>query len=975
MTIRKQRKNRSEPETEERAKQGKGPDQGLFEKASRFFRQNTRILLFGLVFLAILIPVFLSIQYRSFVYSLPVADGWAQNTINQNIRSQVTASIRNDFPNLPVANLEKMVDEQVDRFVADNKEIIEQQEKQLAAYFRSRLREPDGHSYLPDLDPYHYAKRIDLTLANGFPGHERREGLYWNKQAVAPLGILSGQDMFTWLNVQFYKVARIFFELEPRHVLFWFNLVFASLSTVLAFLITRHKGLFASFIAAFLVAVHPGSISRTSAGVGDTEIFALFFPLLAAWFLVEALETEEGDWKRLVLMLIFSGLSFGLLALAWEWWFFFVVFMVALLSFVVFRIVSHFVRGGTFTGLFSSTKMRWVAAIPVGIFLSTGFFVSLFRGFDAFASVFQAIIGRVQLKVAIQAGGIWPNVMTTVAELNVPSISEIINNAGGKLLFVLAVLGLGFAMVPKDRLRVNDWILLGSSLLAGIILVSHFAADFSILNFLIILGLPVVLGCFLLLKEGDKDVDLAYALFLAAWLGVSIFSMTRGVRFISLLLPPFILAVALGLNGTYVHLKRLFSEHLPTVIVVPVLLILLMVPLYPVAAQGRAVGFQATPHMSDAWWDSLTLIKEQSAPDAIITSWWDFGHWFRYVADRGVTFDGASQRGQLAHFIGRSLQTSDEKETLAILRMVDCGSDRGGEELESFLPSQDQYEAILLMKRLILLTRADAEKLLLANGLTDEQAAIVLNYTHCAPPEAYFITSGDMVGKAGVWGHFGSWNFTRADAYANFHRLPQATAVAGMSAKYGLSEDDASVLYYDMLRLPTEPQVNSWISPWPGYATGVVGCNDENGTRLLCGFNLQLNSQAAGRSVLEGLVVNISDPGASFFVVTTYDAQGRRVQSTTEVRPERLLLIRNGTLGEVRFPDGGFGMAVVVDLDGKRAIMADPLLAGSLFTRLFFFDGAGTVAFEKFSDQTTFTGSRIIVWKVDWSKLEELGLA
>ena len=54
--------------------------------------------------------------------------------------------------------------------------------------------------------------------------------------------------------------------------------------------------------------------------------------------------------------------------------------------------------------------------------------------------------------------------------------------------------------------------------------------------------------------------------------------------------------------------------------------------------------------------------------------------------------------------------------------------------------------------------------------------------------------------------------------------------------------------------------------------------------------------------------------------------------------------------------------------------MSDPVQVGSLFSRLFFFDGAETTAFTKFSDMTDFTGTRIIVWKVDWSKLEELGL-
>ena len=44
----------------------------------------------------------------------------------------------------------------------------------------------------------------------------------------------------------------------------------------------------------------------------------------------------------------------------------------------------------------------------------------------------------------------------------------------------------------------------------------------------------------------------------------------------------------------------------------------------------------------------------------------------------------------------------------------------------------------------------------------------------------------------------------------------------------------------------------------------------------------------------------------------------------------------------------------------------DPALTGSMFTRLFYFDGAGLDKFEKFNDVTDVTGQRIITWKVKW---------
>ena len=46
----------------------------------------------------------------------------------------------------------------------------------------------------------------------------------------------------------------------------------------------------------------------------------------------------------------------------------------------------------------------------------------------------------------------------------------------------------------------------------------------------------------------------------------------------------------------------------------------------------------------------------------------------------------------------------------------------------------------------------------------------------------------------------------------------------------------------------------------------------------------------------------------------------------------------------------------------------DPKLAGSMFTRLFFFNGHGLKHFNLFSDKTQVTGGKIQAWKVDWEE-------
>ena len=198
-----------------------------------------------------------------------------------------------------------------------------------------------------------------------------------------------------------------------------------------------------------------------------------------------------------------------------------------------------------------------------------------------------------------------------------------------------------------------------------------------------------------------------------------------------------------------------------------------------------------------------------------------------------------------------------------------------------------------------------------------------------------------------------------------------------MEQKYNWTADQASKVYYDMQTLSDQNAVNAWIAPWPGYVTESWNAcinSTADSTLLLCQMGIQLGTQQGTNTVLEGLVLNMTQYNNSFLAVGFYDAQGNKLSANNDVKPGGLILLHNGTTKQINFSGNTFSQDFVVDLDQHRAMMVDPLHADSMFFRLFFLDGQGTTAFQKFSDQTDFMGTRIIVWKVDWSKLKELGL-
>ena len=57
---------------------------------------------------------------------------------------------------------------------------------------------------------------------------------------------------------------------------------------------------------------------------------------------------------------------------------------------------------------------------------------------------------------------------------------------------------------------------------------------------------------------------------------------------------------------------------------------------------GYVTAASYVPMMNDAWWDALTAVRETTPPDTIVATWWPFGYWAEYVAERRTMVDGGS---------------------------------------------------------------------------------------------------------------------------------------------------------------------------------------------------------------------------------------------------------------------------------------------------------------------------------------------
>ena len=833
----------------------------------------------------ILIPLILAIFFRMQTASLPFTDNWAQNTVVNYYKAQIKGQIDQQYPNLPEANKLALVDQQFAEYVRTNKAQLDAQVKDVSQRYKSFFQFEDGKNYMPDIDPYAYLRNAENYLEHGYIGTEKRivngTEVQWDTYITAPVGQMADpKTLHPYLLAYLYGIIKIFDpSTTPMDSAMYFPVIFSALSIIppsfIARKLARHVG---RFFGATILAINSSFLGRTLFGHADTDAYNIFFPLYIIWLFLEAF--EQRDRIKQAIFAGVAGFFVGLYSFAWTgWWYVF--------DFVLAMLVIYIIYLFIFNRKSLNDNLKKLAFIIILFVASSAIFVSLLSlgGFPSFVSATMQPLVFTTLKVAAHET-LWPNVYTTVAELNPASFGQVIASVGGNLMFLISIIGIALLFFTK--------------------------------------------------KESETEVP--FAILVVLWYIGIFYASTKGIRFTMMLAPPFALAFGTALGRIYK--KGLsFSEKglslnrtIAAIVIIFVFLLLFIQPLRAAQATGRG----DVPIINDAWYNSLNKIKLQSAPNAIVNSWWDFGHHFKYFADRAVTFDGGSQNTPMAHWVGKSLLTDDEKLSVGILRMLDCGSNTAFEKLDEKI--KDVSVSVKLLYRIVKLSKGDAKKLLEANGLSGSEAENVLQYTHCEPPEDYFITSEDMVGKAGVWAHFGSWDFDRADIWVFAKNMPRDSAIDFITKNMNVSGQEAERLYFEVQGIADEGEANTWIAPWPSYA-GQANCRNIENRTISCDNGVKIN-------------------------LTNMDAEVPTQQGI--MRPYSLVYASADDVVEKKF-DSQFPFSLIfVNRESPFIVLSQPQLARSMFTRLFYFEGYKLEHFKLFSHEQGLTGTNVYVWKVDW---------
>ncbi|MBN2053130.1 hypothetical protein JW756_06515 [Candidatus Woesearchaeota archaeon] len=956
-----------------------------FSKVKNFFSVNNQkrnaVLLTTVL---LLIPIILTFIIRIQPQYLPATDRWAENSVDNYFMNQIANSINSQYPNLPEQNKQTLISQQFEAFKKNNAQNFRDQVAATSAYFKTGFQYQENnisYTFLGDLDSYFFLRQARNLVQKGTICDEFRNGSCYDNHMLAPIGTPLGRSMHSFAIYYLYNVLH---ALNPSINLmqssFLLPTVIAVLATIAAFFIGKKiMNQTAGFFGAMFLAISPIFLSRTLGS--DSDIWNIAFPLIILWIFLEAFEAKSLVKKSILSVL--TGILFGLFSFAWHagWWYIFDFLIVVMIAYLAFQVIRSYRKGKNWGKALWSEETKSTLLILAIIVAVSVIFVTLFMGFPVFKYAWEEPLFMLRHSKAATNISLWPNIITTVAEMNAADISTIVGQTsfGLNFLFSFALLGIVLTLVSKKP-NLKEGALIVTSAIIFLLLTSKSGLLLSTNLFLFILMLPVAAGVIMLLikkdEKGEEVFDIKPAVLLTIWFVGMIFSSTRGVRFISLVAPAFAIAIGVTLGYIYQWLSTWISKEFKISKIITrmgIFIILCLILWTPVKAGiGTAQSF--TPSMTRGWWDSLSKINQEAAPDAIINSWWDFGHWFKYVADRKVTLDGASQNHPNAHWLGRILQTDDEKEAIAIMRMLDCGSNNAFEEVNK--KYQDTEISQNIIKEILRDSKEDAKAYLLSLEFTAKEADDVLSFTHCDPPENYFITSEDMVGKSGVWAHFGLWDFDRAWIINNIRPLGPVEGIALLQERFNYSEDEASRTYYDVQSLQSDREMNDWISPWPSYfTTNWGGCqeanlssenNETNIPGLVCSVNRGISENNGVRTVIDFAVLNLDNYEASHLIAGAYDTATGFRRGSGRIIPSSFILLGNDTIERVKMENVSFPYDVLLDTVNKQALMVDPHISESIFTKLFYLEGRYTEHFEKFSDITDITGARIIVWKVKW---------
>ena len=772
---------------------------------------------------------------------------------------------------------------------------------------KSFYQDQNGLPYFSEMDSYYNLRLTEDYLNHGYLGDTKINGTDWDLHSSYPPGQSAEYPpLIVYLTAFTYKFVNLFEHVPLNAVAIWIAPFIASLAVIPAYLLIRRiTNDYGGITAGLLVGLAPAYFAHTFAGFFDTDQFNMLLPLLIVMFFIYSILATNIKSRTIYASL--AAISMLIFTLAWEgWWY---IFYLIIGTVVIYLLVSKFlfnfkpVKSDYFKG-----KLAWFNDKPelysfVVFLILSLILMSISLGLSGLISGLESPIGASKLQSAVQSTA-YPNVYVSVSELQIPSITEVINGVGGYLPFffgIFGVIALIWKLKPKEVKEEEPAKKPRKPRRRGRNRRKEEEKEIET-DTKIIKPDPIP----------QKRNYIFYIVLFSLWLLITAYAMTKGVRFIENFSLPIALSAGIfvGLLLGYVkdHVKNISYQKV-------VMAVIVIAVVFSPVTSAYGISSSVVPGTDNSMVSSLEWIHNNTTNNTVITSWWDFGHLFTAVADRPVTFDGSSQNSPRAYWVGKALLTSNETLSVGILRMLASSGDAAPITLDNYTNNTGKSAEIL--NNILGLNKTQAISVMTTQyGLTPAQAQNVAQYTHPDNPTPdVLITSSDMVGKAGWWSYFGSWNFTTNNG-TNYQYLAA--------------------------------QMNS---------------TTVNNKTLLIGSNAVV-AQANGTNNISAGIVDTN-------AITTNDTTATLNEISNElqtgngslvIQPHTLTLINNNTVTQTLVSNSSQYSILLINANNTYiAVAMNKELENSMFTKLFFEGGAGLTHFK-----TLYSQPGVMVWGVTY---------
>jgi len=276
----------------------------------------------------------------------------------------------------------------------------------------------------------------------------------------------------------------------------------------------------------------------------------------------------------------------------------------------------------------------------------------------------------------------------------------------------------------------------------------------------VVLGFLGILSIFIAKRKGSSpqllnSLDWFFYVLIIFWILTALFAITKGARFIIMLIPPAVIGAGITIGVGIGFRDRFTRKKLAKVLSILILFIIVVSPI-----MGAYSSFSTfKPSVNDDLWNSAEWIRSNTPDNTIIISEWTYGHFFTAIANRPVAVDGGSQNTPREYWINKALSTSNETLSYGILSMLTNSGDATYLTLDEY--TNNTSKSVEILNNILGVNKSAATDILMNNyHFNQNQTDEILKYTHNSIKNNFvFVTNDEMINN-GYWVfYFGNWDF------------------------------------------------------------------------------------------------------------------------------------------------------------------------------------------------------------------------